>query len=278
MDKRQKLEFLTKKENKHIYFKNDHGILFNGYNSNIMDFMILDEDYYEKIDLVVTSPPYFVQKEYELEYSKDDYETLMFRVFHHVYALLKPGGYFIVNFGDYSNTDNKFYKSEVPSVYPASLNYSKWGFGAGFDLQSMRIWCKNLFTIPFFCNHHPIPVFDYEHVWAFRKRKGDSKEFVNYRGLSQTAILNRWGEWKKNYKNNHPAPFPVELPEWAIKVYSKNEGDVVLDPFFGSGTTALAAQNLNRKWIGIEKEEKYCIMAKDRIISKTSKSLTEFYN
>jgi site-specific DNA-methyltransferase (adenine-specific) len=62
--------------------------------------------------------------------------------------------------------------------------------------------------------------------------------------------------------NTHPAPFPVELPYRCI---SATRGGVVLDPFMGSGTTAIAAKKLKRDWIGIDVSEEYCNMAKKRI-------------
>ncbi len=62
--------------------------------------------------------------------------------------------------------------------------------------------------------------------------------------------------------NNHPAPFPVELAQRCI---SATVGGVILDPFMGSGTTAIAAEILNREWIGVEKSSKYCKMALKRI-------------
>lgn len=67
-----------------------------------------------------------------------------------------------------------------------------------------------------------------------------------------------------NSKNQHPTQKPVALMEYLIKTYS-NEGDVVLDFCMGSGTTGVACKNLNRQFIGIEKEEKYFNIAKERI-------------
>jgi len=63
---------------------------------------------------------------------------------------------------------------------------------------------------------------------------------------------------------NHSAAFPVELPSWFIKLFTR-EGDVVLDPFMGSGTTALAAKRLKRKYVGIELKPEYVQIAKDRL-------------
>jgi DNA modification methylase len=63
---------------------------------------------------------------------------------------------------------------------------------------------------------------------------------------------------------NHSAVFPAALPEWFIKLFS-DEGDVVFDPFLGSGTTALAAQNLNRHYIGTEIQPEYFRVAQQRI-------------
>jgi site-specific DNA-methyltransferase (adenine-specific) len=80
-------------------------------------------------------------------------------------------------------------------------------------------------------------------------------------------------EWKKytkivwdfsaQTKSKHPAPFPEELPKRLIKLHSF-EGDVVLDPFVGSGTTCKVAKDLGRNYIGIDKEQKYIDIAKER--------------
>lgn len=69
-------------------------------------------------------------------------------------------------------------------------------------------------------------------------------------------------EFGQEMKNPHPAPFPVELIE---RVISSTSAQIVLDPFMGSGTTAIAAMNLGRDWIGIELSKKYCEMADERI-------------
>jgi DNA modification methylase len=189
----------------------------------------------------------------------------MTSVFVSVQRILKPGGYFVVNFGDAYNSGNRFYKADVPSVFPMTIKYFQWGKEANLDLQATRIWRKQFakMSIPFVCNTHPRNIFDYEHVWAFRKKNNSNKEFVNDRKLSQRGVI---GEgWSSPAKlDQHCAAFPVELPLWAISVYSKPD-ETVLDPFLGSGTTGLAAQSLGRKFIGFEKNKDYFLMAEERL-------------
>lgn len=63
---------------------------------------------------------------------------------------------------------------------------------------------------------------------------------------------------------NHSAAFPMDLPTWFIKLFTK-KGDVVLDPFLGSGTTAIASKQLGRKYVGIDNNMEYCKMAEDAL-------------
>lgn len=219
----------------------------------------------DSIDLVVTSPPYFVQKEYEKTWTLEYFKSLMTGVFEGVNHVLKPGGYAVFNFGDCYNSGNRFYTADVPSVYPATLSYWEWGRHVDFDLQATRIWRKKFakMAIPFVCNTHPRNIFDYEHIWAFRKKNGSNKEVVNDRKLSQRGVVGE--DWSGAAKiDEHCAAFPVELPKWAIEVYSQ-KGDTVLDPFTGSGTTGVAAKLTGRNFVGIEISEKYHALAVDNI-------------
>lgn len=81
------------------------------------------------------------------------------------------------------------------------------------------------------------------------------------------------GESKK--KIGHPAPFPIELPYRCIKLFSFID-DIILDPFAGSGTTLIAANNTNRYSIGLEIDPKYCEIAKQRILNETNTTLSLF--
>ena len=106
-----------------------------------------------------------------------------------------------------------------------------------------------------------------------RKRHVDKKDGT-FLGSRKNQDGKKYTQECKNYPNTvikfdrdrrlHPTQKPVALMEYLIKTYT-NEGETVLDNCLGSGTTAVACENLGRKWIGIEKEEKYCKVAADRI-------------
>lgn len=91
--------------------------------------------------------------------------------------------------------------------------------------------------------------------------KGKPKTYRD--NLDKSYISEVWDISAKPYKE-HPAPFPLELPENCIKL-TTIEGDVVLDPFMGSGTTALACKKLNRHYIGFELDNSYCNLANKRL-------------
>ena len=76
-------------------------------------------------------------------------------------------------------------------------------------------------------------------------------------------------------KVGHPAPFPVELPYRLIQLYTF-EGEIILDPFVGSGTTCIAALKIKRKYIGYEIEKKYCELAENRIKQFLQENITLF--
>jgi modification methylase len=239
--------------------------MINIYNESCLDSMSRMDD--SSIGLIVTSPPYYLNKDYEKTISYDDYCFLMKTAFLEFSRVLHPGAYAVINFGDYFNSGNRFYNADVPSCYPASINYFKWGVElANMDLQATRIWRKQFarMGIPFVCNQHPRPIFDYEYIWTFRKKDGSNKEVVKDRKLSQRGVVGE--DWTSTAGlKTHCASFPLELPLWAINVYSTKTSDIVYDPFMGSGTTAIASLQMGRSFIGSEIVEDYYDIALDRI-------------
>ena len=106
----------------------------------------------------------------------------------------------------------------------------------------------------------------HEHIFLFAHPDSKGKGYYFDHEALMTNGVRKTDVWSMNtssYKGAHFAVFPEELPYYCIKAGSK-EGDIVLDPFLGSGTTGLVAQKLGRKWIGIELNPEYAKQAEER--------------
>jgi len=99
-----------------------------------------------------------------------------------------------------------------------------------------------------------------------RSKSGFGKRVANWIGRELVYPTNVLHLATEVTNKNHSAVFPIELPSWFIKLFTQ-EGDVVLDPFIGSGTTAVAAQKLNRRYIGIELQAEYIEIAQTKLQS-----------
>lgn len=143
----------------------------------------------------------------------------------------------------------------------------EYAYKAGLYLYDHRVWAKD----PAWANskwttNSLKAVSEYEDLYVFWK---PGQQIIDRSKLSP----NEWRAWgtrgiwfirSVRANNDHEAKFPLELASKVIKLYS-NKNDVVLDPFIGSGTTAIAAIMHGRKYIGIEKEKKYVDLAKRNI-------------
>ena len=113
----------------------------------------------------------------------------------------------------------------------------------------------------------------HEHIFLFSKKKNyyfDAMAIAkpSIDGDRLVRLQDVWTIPTSNYQGAHFAVFPTKLPELCIKAGTK-EGDVVLDPFMGSGTTAYVAQKLSRKWIGIELNPNYVKIIKERVAQQS---------
>lgn len=97
-----------------------------------------------------------------------------------------------------------------------------------------------------------------------KSQSGFGKNVSSWVGRDKVYPTNVLHLATESTNKNHSAVFPVELPEWFIKLFTQ-AGDVVLDPFSGSGTTAVTALQQGRQYVGIEMNPEYCQLAEERI-------------
>lgn len=227
----------------------------------------------ESVDLVITSPPYNLGKDYD-SYEDDkryfDYLDFLEKVWRGCYRVLRYNGRICVNVGDINK--GKF-RQPTHSHIISQLERT------GFKYRDIIVWNKSQthkrtvwgsFSEP----SNPYLIAPFEFVLVFSKklfrRAGikwglkkliDKKEFIKY-------TLSLWNIMPETGIDWHPTPFPEELPRRLIKLYSYR-GDVILDPFLGSGTTMKACQDLGVSCIGIEISPNYCGMVKTRCFGRT---------
>ena len=247
----------------------------------------LPDDY---VDLVVTSPPYDNLRKYNGVGDTWNHEKFK-KIANELERVLKPGGIIVWNVNDKTEGG-----SETGTSFRQALYFMD---ECGLRLNDTMIWLKS----------NPMPqvkqprynqVFEYMFVFS----KGTPKTFnpimVPCKCAGQdydSTCKNMGGEsgrtkkhfkinkekvddnvWKFAIAQNHspnPAVYPLELPKRHILSWT-NEGDIILDPFIGSGTTAFAAMELGRNFIGFEMNEEYFNWANEKIEEFSQKSAKKF--
>ena len=250
------------------------------------------------VQCIVTSPPYWGLRDYDndeqlgQEKTPEEFIFNLADIFQESKRVLRDDGTAWINIGDtYFGAkggawigDNSITTEETGSEYrikkkaPPKHKYLKtkdlagvpWKFAIemqkrGWYLRQDIIW------------HKPVPMPEsvndrlqksHEHIFLFSKKKNyyfDAMAIAkpSMDGEKLVRLQDVWTIPTSNYQGAHFAVFPPKLPELCIKAGTK-EGDVVLDPFMGSGTTAYVAQRLSRKWIGIELNPEYVKIIKER--------------
>lgn len=218
------------------------------------------------LHLMVTSPPYNVTKEYDEDLSLQEYLQHLHKVFSETYRLLVDGGRACVNV---ANLGRKPY-------IPLSDHISHLMMDIGFQMRGEIIWNKgagagvSMAWGSWQSASNPVLRDVHEYILVFSKGSFRRKKMA---GKENTLSKEQFMEWTKSVwtmnpelakKVGHPAPFPVELPFRLIQLYTF-KGDIVLDPFIGSGTTAIAALKADRIFIGYENDPEYVKLAEQRI-------------
>lgn len=249
------------------------GVFFTAKNGDIV---IINDDFLKvelpesSIDLIVTSPPYNVDMNYRTYNDRKPYNIYLEftrKWLRKAFKLLKIRGRICVNI------PLEIYKGGNIPVYADFVKIAK---EVGFKYKTTIIWNKMHISGvgkpwgTFMSAKAPAVVPPVEVIVVMYKGKW-SKKYDGKSDITRREFI-EWtnGLWKfvgENKVQDHPAPFPLELPKRCIKLFSY-VGDTVLDPFLGSGTTLVACALLNRRGIGVEIDKTYCELAKKRLISE----------
>jgi len=231
---------------------------------------IMEEIPDDSIHLMVTSPPYNVTKEYDEDLTLEEYRELLKRVFAETYKKLVIGGRVCVNI---ANIGRKPY-------IPLHSYIIKDMLDIGFLMRGEVLWNKSssagVSTAWGSWKSAKNPTLRDIHEYILIFSKGNFSR-LNTDNKKSTIKKEEFLEFTKSIWNfpaesakrvNHPAPFPVELPYRCIQLFTF-KGDVVLDPFVGSGTSCIAALKTGRNFIGYDNNQKYVEVAKKRIRRET---------
>jgi len=227
------------------------------------------------VHLMVTSPPYNVSKEYDNDLTLKEYLQLLKTIFKEVYRVLVPGGRACINI---ANIGRKPYIPLHSYIIEAMLDL-------GFLMRGEIIWDKSASAGvstawgSWQSASNPVLRDVHEYILVFSK-----ETFVLKKGNKQNSISKEdfleftkslWRFPTESAKRvGHPAPFPVELPYRCIQLYTF-QGDVVLDPMIGSGSTAIAALRSNRHFVGYDISREYVEICNQRIQNEKKKIAKE---
>ena len=239
----------------------------------------------ESSALVVTSPPYWTLKKYPDNpaqlgdlYDYELFQKELARVWDECYRVLLPGGRLCINVGDVTLSRRKHGRHRVIPLHADILSHARQ---AGFDVLTPIFWWKrtNMTTEvagPTYFLGKPyepngIIKSEIEYILLLRKPGGYRKPTEEQRRLSRIPKDDYhawyravWTDIGGTSSPGHPAPFPVELANRLVRMFSF-VADTVLDPFGGSGTTCVAAALAGRNSVAYDIEPAYLDLAEDRL-------------
>lgn len=223
------------------------------------------------VQLIATSPPYFNVKEYSQWESYEEYINWLKQIFIECYRVVQKGRMCCVNISTIIQPREK--RSEESKRIPLPFHFVNIMEEIGFKFLEDIIWIKPEGSAKnrngrFYQDRQPVqykPNVINEYIFVFQKpMKGLIDKIVrSYAGDIKEFSLVKDGYERSNVwyinpetKSKHLAPYPEELSDKIIKYYSYVD-DIVLDPFMGSGTTAVSCIKQNRNYVGYEIHKKY---------------------
>ncbi len=239
------------------------------------------------VALVVTSPPYFAGKQYELEVERKgipssylEYLELLRDVFAECVRKLEPGGRIAVNVANLGRKPYRSLSADIVGILQGDL---------GLLLRGELIWRKgegasgSVAWGSFRSASNPVLRDVTERVVIASKGRFDRARSAKQRAAAglphestlmtedfMAMTLDVWEIRPQSARQvGHPAPFPVELPERLIRLYTYRD-DLVLDPFMGSGSSLVAAANLERRFVGYDLDPDYVDLARRRVATEVS--------
>lgn len=217
--------------------------------------------------LTITSPPYYCDKDYEEDYTFDDYLGMLKQVLTNVAANTVPGGKICINIADIAAFSKV--SGRVEEYLGVSRDIQTWMAEQNCFLLARTIWSKDdpWVNSQHVAYHDKVPATyvrqlpSWEYVWTYYKQT-PSREGLG--PITQYLSKEDWKRWVSSVwfirsvlaNNDHPAKFPEELVRRLALLYSV-PGDTIFDPFMGSGTTGIVAQKTGRNYAGIERDPDY---------------------
>jgi site-specific DNA-methyltransferase (cytosine-N4-specific) len=244
--------------------------------------VLMDEIHDESIRLIVTSPPYFNAKNYDHQdqigrssNSYEEYISSMNPVWRECFRVLKPNGKLCIN-SPILPMDKKTMNTHYNRDYLNINNNIEYNIlnTTDFFLYDLIIWDKGstdqlmMGSYPHPPNFYGLNTIEFINIFV---KDGKPEKIDNKTKTKSKLSKDEWRKyissiWKfpPEHDRAHPAPFPVELPFRLIKLFSFTN-DIILDPFMGSGTTALAAKMVERHFLGYELNKNYIKLGKKRL-------------
>ena len=245
----------------------------------------------DSIDLVVTSPPYWTAVEYETATQESsagygDYIRALLHVWLECFRILRPNGKLAINtpilpipkkiIGDQHTRHIKNISNDIEHSILSNSNFLRY---------SLFVWQKQTSKMMFGSYPYPGNILENNTVEFINVYVKPGKPPKYSKSIKEANILKQeewidlaqqvWFMYPEDVKRDaeHPAPFPEKLPGRLIRMYTYGaigpcgdfNGDIVLDPFCGTGTTCVVAKRMKRRFIGVDISEKYIAMARQRL-------------